>query len=105
MSQEQLKAFLENVKVDTRLQEILKSAEDEEAVVAIANSAGFGISADDLKRLMVEIPDDDLARVSGGGAGAMFGWTLANVVTLCIPLIVDAGTGSHITNAAENAKF
>ena len=105
MSQQQLKAFLENVKIDTNLQEILKSAEDEEAVVAIANSAGFGISADDLKSLMVEIPDDDLAGVSGGGTGAIVGWIIANGLTLGIPHIVDSATGSHVRHAAENAKF
>ena len=105
MSKEQLKAFLERVKGDTSLQEILKSAEDEEAVVAIANSAGFGISADDLKRLMVEITDDDLAGASGGGTGAMFGWIIANCATAGIPLLVDLATGRHVTNAAKKANF
>ena len=36
MSEEQLKAFLEKVKVDTTLQDKLKAAADVEGVIAIA---------------------------------------------------------------------
>ena len=38
MSEEQLKAFLEKVKADTSLQEKLKAAADNDAVVAIAKA-------------------------------------------------------------------
>ena len=42
MSEGQLKAFLEKVKVDTSLQEKLKAAAaDADAVVAIAKESGF----------------------------------------------------------------
>ena len=48
MSKEQLKAFLEKVKVDSSLNEKLLAAVDIEAAVAIARDAGFSISADDI---------------------------------------------------------
>ena len=66
MSEEQLKAFLEKVKGDTSLQEKLKAAADNDAVAAIAQEAGFSISADDLKKAKSEISDDDLEGVAGG---------------------------------------
>ena len=45
MSEEQLKAFLEAVKADAGLQEKLKSADDADAVVAIAKFASFLMSS------------------------------------------------------------
>ena len=66
MSEEQLKAFLEKVKADTRLQERLKAAADNDAVTAIAKEAGFSISADDLKNAQSEISDEELEDVAGG---------------------------------------
>jgi len=46
MSEEQLKAFLEKVKLDTSLQEKLKSVTNADAVVEIAKAAGFAISVE-----------------------------------------------------------
>ena len=46
MSEEQLKAFLAKVKVDTSLPEKLKAEGAD--VVAIAKAAGFAISTEDL---------------------------------------------------------
>ena len=66
MSEEQLKAFLEKVKGDTSLQEKLKAAVDSDAVLAIAQEAGFSISADDLKKAQSEISDEELEGVAGG---------------------------------------
>ena len=66
MSEEQVKAFLENVKNDARLQEKLKAAADPDAVVAIAKAAGFVISADDLKKTEKEVSDKELESVAGG---------------------------------------
>jgi len=67
MSEEQLKAFLEKVKGDTSLQEKLKAAAaDSNAVVAIANDAGFSISAYDLKKAQSDISDEELEQASGG---------------------------------------
>ena len=45
MSEDQLQAFLEAVKADAGLQEKLKAAGDVDAVIAIANTEGFAISA------------------------------------------------------------
>ena len=66
MSEEQLKAFLEKVKVDTSLQEKLKAAADSDAVLAIAKEAGFNVSADDLKNAQSEISEEELEGVAGG---------------------------------------
>ena len=74
MSEEQLKAFLDNVKVDTELQEKLKGAADADAAVAIALSAGFAITAEDIQSMQSESEDlseDELERISGGGSGAL----------------------------------
>ena len=65
MSEEQLKAFLEKVKVDTSLQEKLKAAANADAVVSIAKEAGFSISADDLKKAQ-ELSEEELEGVAGG---------------------------------------
>ena len=48
MSEEQLKAFLEKVKDDSSLQVELEAAADADAVVEIAKTEGFSISADDV---------------------------------------------------------
>ena len=66
MSEEQLKAFLEKVQVDTSLQEKLKAAGDSDAVLAIAKEAGFSISADDLKNAQSDLSDEELEGVAGG---------------------------------------
>ena len=71
MSEEQLKAFLEAVKADAGLQDQLKAAGDVDAVVAIANGAGFVITAEELVRAQTElgreIYDWELESVAGGG--------------------------------------
>ena len=67
MSEEQLKAFLEAVKADAALQDKLKAASDDDAVVAIAKEAGFSISADDLAKAQSELSDEELEGVAGGG--------------------------------------
>ena len=68
MSEEQLKAFLERVKADNSLQEKLKAATDWDSVVAIANDAGFMISAIELKKAQSELSEKELEVVAGGGA-------------------------------------
>ena len=78
MSEEQLKAFLEAVKADAGLQEQLKAAGDADAVVAIAKAAGFVISADDLKQAPVEVSEEELEGVAGGGLGCWLDGTSAH---------------------------
>ena len=73
MSEEQLKAFLEKVKADTSLQEKLKAAADSDAVLAIAQEAGFSISADDLTKAQSELSDEELEGVAGGANNASTG--------------------------------
>ena len=69
MSEEQLKAFLERVKADTSLQEKLKAAASPEAVLEIANEAGFSITAEDVQSMQsstVELSDEELEGAAGG---------------------------------------
>jgi predicted ribosomally synthesized peptide with nif11-like leader len=66
MSADQLKAFIEAVNSDPSLQEQLKGAGDLDAVVGIAKSSGFAISADDLKNAQGELSDKELETVAGG---------------------------------------
>ena len=78
MSEEQLKAFLEKVKVDTSLQEKLKAATDADAVVAIAKESGFVVSADEIKTTqsapqeLQELSDEELEGVAGGTGCPLF---------------------------------
>ena len=68
MSEEQLKAFLEKVKADDKLQEKLKAAANPDVVVSIAKEAGFSISADDFKNTQSrELSEKELEGVAGGG--------------------------------------
>ena len=69
MSEEQLKAFLEKVKADISLQEKLKAAANDDAVVAIAEEAGFGVTSDDIKKAQSEIEDAELEEAAGGSGG------------------------------------
>ena len=66
MTQEQLKAFLETVKGDTSLQDKLNAASYADAVVAIAQVAGFNITADDLEKAQSKLSDQELESVSCG---------------------------------------
>ena len=66
MSEKQLKAFLEKVKLDTSLQHKLKSVTDANSVVEIAKAAGFEISADDVKKAQEEVSDAELEAAAGG---------------------------------------
>ena len=71
MSAEQLKAFVEAVQADEGLQEKLKGARDADAVVAIAEGAGFVISAEELQSEAEEreLGDEELEGVAGGFLG------------------------------------
>ncbi|WP_115118395.1 Nif11-like leader peptide family natural product precursor [Synechococcus sp. UW105] len=66
MSEEQLKAFLEEVKVDSSLQEKLKAASDANAVISIAKEAGFNISTNDIAKAQSDLSEEDLESLSGG---------------------------------------
>jgi predicted ribosomally synthesized peptide with nif11-like leader len=72
MSQEKLSAFLEAVKTEAALQKRLQSVTDPDAIVAIAQQAGFEICADDLVARGVDYPeelsDEALEAVTGGVA-------------------------------------
>ena len=67
MLEEQLKAFLEAVKSNESLQERLKAAGDIDAVVKIAEEAGFTISSDELKVAQSNLSELELEAIAGGG--------------------------------------
>jgi predicted ribosomally synthesized peptide with nif11-like leader len=76
MSEEQLSALLAKLKEDSSLQEKLKGAADLDAVVAMAQEAGFDVSKADWLRHQakqtLELSDEELESVAGGryGVGA-----------------------------------
>ena len=77
MSEEQLKAFLAKVKVDTSLQEKLKAAASPEAAIEIAKAEGFLISAEDIQSMQSEsINEEELEGVVGGAWSCGGGGTL-----------------------------
>jgi|GEM_PF-2664636 len=69
-SEEQLKSFLEKVKTDTTLQEKLKAIVDADAVMAIAQEAGFAITSEDIQSIQspTDLSDDELEEVARGKA-------------------------------------
>ncbi|WP_413351858.1 Nif11-like leader peptide family natural product precursor [Prochlorococcus sp. MIT 1227] len=68
MSEEQLKAFIAKVQADTSLQEQLKAEGAD--VVAIAQSAGFAITTEDLNTQRQTLSDDELEGMAGGRVAA-----------------------------------
>jgi predicted ribosomally synthesized peptide with nif11-like leader len=91
MSQEQLAALIAKLQEDAGLREKLKGAVDLDAAVALAQEAGFDVSkADWMKyqaRETLELSDEELEDVAGGGTGDVFlfllsaGWYVG--ATLC----------------------
>ena len=68
MSEEQLKAFLEKVQIDTSLQEKLKAAKSPEDVVGIAKEHGHELTAE-----LVKLSEEELKSVVGGkGKGCAY---------------------------------
>jgi predicted ribosomally synthesized peptide with nif11-like leader len=86
MSEEQLKAFWEAVQADEDLQEKLKGARDADAVVAIAEGAGFVISAEELQSEAEEreLADEELEGVAGGVEIGLFQCIEISRVRYCL---------------------
>ena len=80
MSGEQLKAFLEKVKGNSSLQERLKAASDEHAIVSIAKDEGFMFSVEDLKNTKLDLSEKELEGLSGGIYRTMGGDRMPNCV-------------------------
>ena len=71
MSEEQLNAFLEKVKADANLQQMLKAEASPEAAIKIAKEAGFSITAEDIQSMQsatAELSDEELEGAAGGFA-------------------------------------
>lgn len=73
MPDDQFKAFLEAVEADAALQEKVQTEANRyaDAVVAIAKEAGFVITTETVKCAQLEISEDDLEGVTGGGQNAI----------------------------------
>ena len=70
-------SFLETVKGEGSPQEKLKAAADADAVVAIAKTAGFVVSADNLRKQAQELSEEELEGAAGGTGAEVFlrgGW-------------------------------
>lgn len=63
---ENLKLFLEKVSQDEELSKKVSSEADPQALVAIAKEMGIALTADDFKKPVEELDDDDLDAVAGG---------------------------------------
>jgi predicted ribosomally synthesized peptide with nif11-like leader len=85
MSEEQLAAFRAKVVADTSLQEKLKAASDENAVIKIASEAGCVISTLDISEYIEKaksnLSDEELENVSGGGTPVTVGIFIAGFIT------------------------
>ena len=88
MSEEQLKAFIEKVKADTSLQEMLKAEGAD--VVAIAKAAGFSITTEDLNShrqgVSEDISDDELEGAAGGchqSRGGSYHTRCSGIIPFC----------------------
>ncbi len=71
MSEQKLNAFLAAVKADPSLQEKINAATDSDAVVAIAQAAGFFVSVDTIKESrpsLQDLSDSELEGVAGGAS-------------------------------------
>ena len=82
MSEEQLNAFLEKLKGDTRLQDKLKAAASPVAAIDIAKAAGFSITVEDIQSMQsstVELSDEELE----GAAGGQRPWTERPTWAMC----------------------
>ena len=82
MSEGQLKAFLEKVKVDTSLQEKLKAAKSPEDVVAVAKEHGHEFTADKITALS----EEELESVSGG---TVIATAVAVTATIAATVVTD----------------
>ena len=51
------------------------------------------------------LTDEQLEALNGAGTGALFGWAIANVPTLGIPIAIDQATGFNVTRAALNHSY
>ena len=65
LSQKRVQAFIAKVRGDNSLQENLKVAGDIEAVIAIANAAGYSINAEDISNAKPELNNEELGGVAG----------------------------------------
>ncbi|MAJ62118.1 MAG: hypothetical protein CBC48_20590 [bacterium TMED88] len=66
MSEEKLRAFIEKVKSDKRLQEKLKAVADPNSIALIAKEAGFEIPAESFAEAQSEVSDKELETIAGG---------------------------------------
>ncbi len=64
---ENLKKFLEKVSESDELAQKVSAEEDVNVLIAMAKDMGITLTADDFKKPVEEISDDELDAVAGGG--------------------------------------
>ena len=62
MSEEQLKAFMEAVKGDTKLQAELNALADSSDIASLAKKSGYDVTPNDISN----VSDEELSEISGG---------------------------------------
>ena len=82
MSEEQLKAFIAKAKDDQSIQDKLKAAKSPEDVVGIAKEHGHEFTADKMAGMM-ELSEEELEGMSGGGLYAEQEWTYSTRSDMC----------------------
>lgn len=74
MSIESAKAFIERMKTDEEFRNRVTKAETAEARKAIVEAEGFDFTKDEIEKVRIELSDDELDLVTGGGASCTSAW-------------------------------
>lgn len=89
MALDQFKAFLEAVAVDAALHQKLDAAVSNEDVVAIACSAGFDVTIDDLEsgqnNSSDELSDEEMLSAAGGAGSNEWSWKSQGWAVAVVP--------------------
>jgi len=86
MSQEDLQKFLEAVRQDSSLQQELSKAGDAEAVVAMAQAAGYSISAKEFEQAQAALSDEELEGIAGGSRAHRYAHRKHHTSTWCMEM-------------------
>jgi len=73
MTKEQLTELLGQVQNNARLQEQLKAADNADAVISIAQNAGFQVIATNFNKDQSKLLEEDLEGVNGGTSSGNIG--------------------------------
>ena len=80
MTKEQLTELLGQVQNNARLQEQLKAAGNADAVISIAQNAGFQVIATNFNKDQSKLLEEELEGVNGGFSGGISGGNSGGIV-------------------------